>query len=207
MTVEEREGIPQPGTSPAPCTTGGPDFRSTAKHHYGIALKRFAKFFPAFLLLWVQLFVFQIDYLLPIGIVGFLGSGWTLTLLVSRTRSIRKCSRVLRTYPLQFRTPVEKLGRPAGNGHLLRLGDQGDSPLTLRVTDTIGRPGWTTNITNGVWFAGDEPFGGAIIVPGSGELLCSRSNGWAARAKDRDSAGPERIEKARRAGAHRPMFK
>lgn len=192
------------GVPRAPYATDGTDARGAVRYHYGVALKRFVKFFPVFLLMWVQLFVWQSGYLLPVAIVGFFGALWTLLLFGSRMVRVWKCSRVLRTYHLQFRTPVEKIGQESSHTLYLRLGGRGDRSFTLRAKDVVGRGGWPAGITAGVWFAGDEPFGGAIIVPGSGELFFLQPKDWAARDEDRNRAGLERIERAGRAGIKRP---
>jgi hypothetical protein len=191
-------------TPPAPYPTDGTDFRGAVRYHYGVTLKKFLKFFPVFLLLWGQIFVTRIGYLLPVAIIGMLGLLWTLFLFVGRMDLARKCSRVFKTYPLEFRTPVEKIGMESTHTLFLRFGDQGGTPFTLRARDALARGRWPAGITDGVWFAGDEPFGGAIIVPGTGEMLFLQPRDWAARDEDRDSAGPERIEKAGRAGIRRP---
>ncbi|MFC8433415.1 hypothetical protein [Streptomyces sp. NPDC057253] len=205
MTVPERwkDGL-ESDTPPAPYATDGTDFRGALRYHYVVALKNFLKFFPVFLLLWVQLFVFHIDYLLPVAIVGMFGMVWTLFLLAGRVSMTRQCSKVFRTYPLEFRTPVEKIGMESTHTLYLRLGDQKGTPFTLRAKDALGRGRWPVGITDGVWFAGDEPFGGAMIVPGGGELLALQPRDWREREEDRANAGPERIEKAKRAGIHRP---
>ncbi|MFJ6389422.1 hypothetical protein ACIQJT_17640 [Streptomyces sp. NPDC091972] len=205
MTVPERwkDGL-ESDTPPAPYATDGTDHRGAVRYHYVAALKKFLKFFPVFLLLWIQLFVFRIDYLLPVGIVGMLGAVWTLIIFYGRVSSIRKCAKVFRTYPLEFRTPVEKIGMESTHTLYLRFGDQKGTPFTLRAKDALGRGRWPVGITDGVWFAGDEPFGGAMIVPGSGELLFLQPRDWRAREEDRTTAGPERIEKAGRAGIKRP---
>ncbi|MDT0479980.1 MULTISPECIES: hypothetical protein [Streptomyces] len=205
MTVPERwkDGL-ESDTPPAPYATDGTDFRGAVRYHYGVALKRFLMFFPVFLLLWVQIFVTRIGYLLPVAIVGMLGALWTGFLFAGRLSLVRKCSRVFGTYPLEFRTPVEKIGMESTHTLYLRLGDQVGTPFTLRAKDALGRGRWPVGITDGVWFAGDEPFGGAIIVPGSGELLFLQPRDWAATNEDRANAGPERTEKAGRAGIKRP---
>jgi hypothetical protein len=205
MTVPERwkDGL-ESDTPPAPYATDGTDFRGAVRYHYRDALKKFLKFFPVFLLLWVQIFVFRIDYLLPVAIVGMFGMLWTLFLLAGRLSQTRKCSKVFRTYPLEFRTPVEKYGMESTHTLFLRFGDQGGTPFTLRAKHALGRRRWPIGITDGVWFAGDEPFGGAIIVPGSGEMLFLQPRDWAATDEDRANAGPERTEKAGRAGVKRP---
>ncbi|MEU0029115.1 hypothetical protein [Streptomyces sp. NPDC006335] len=206
MTVPEewKHGL-ESNTPPAPYPTDGSEYQGAVRHYYGDALKRFLKFFPVFLLMWVQLYVFQLDYLLPVGIIGMIGVVWVSLLLFDRLRSIRKCSRVLRTYPLEFRTPVEKIGMESTHTLYLRFGDQKGTPFTLRAKDAVGRGRWPVGITDGVWFAGDEPFGGAMIVPGGGELLLLQPRDWRAREEDRNTAGPERIDRAKRAGIKGPF--
>ncbi|MFF1303864.1 hypothetical protein [Streptomyces sp. NPDC058307] len=191
-------------TPPAPYATDGTDFRGALRYHYVVALKKFLKFFPVFLLLWIQLFVFKLDYLLPVGIIGFLGAMWTLMIFGSRMIRVSKCWRIFRVYPLEFRTPVEKYGMESTHTLYLRFGDQGGTPFTLRASNTMLRGRWPAGITDGVWYAGDEPFGGAFIVPGGGELLFQQPKDWAEAEEYRNSAGLERIEKAGRAGIKRP---
>jgi len=205
MTVPERwkDGL-ESDTPPAPYATDGTEFQGAVRYHYGVALKKFLKFFPVFLLMWVQLYVFQLDYLLPLGIIGMIGAVWTLIVLFDRLSAIRKCSRVFRTYPLEFRTPVEKYGMESTHTLYLRFGDKGGTPFTLRAKDAIVRGRWPVGIADGVWFAGDEPFGGAFIVPGGGEMLLVRPKDWPEAEEYRKDAGPERTEKAGRAGIKRP---
>lgn len=205
MTVPEewKHGL-ESDTPPAPYATDGSDFRGAVRYHYGVAVKRFLMFFPVFLLLWIQIFFTRIDWLLPVAIVGMAGAVWTLVLLAGRVSSARMCAKAFRTYPLEFRTPVEKIGMESTHTLYLRFGDQKGTPFTLRAKDALGRGRWPVGITDGVWFAGDEPFGGAMIVPGSGELLAVQPRDWRAREEDRNAAGPERVEKAGRAGIKRP---
>jgi len=204
MTVPERwkNGL-ESDTPPAPYATDGTDFRGAVRYYHGVVLKKFLKVFPVFLILWVQIFVTQIGYLLPVAIVGMLGTVFTLFLLVERLTLIRKCAKVFRTYPLEFRTPVEKYSMESTHTLFLRFGGQGGTPFTLRAKDAL-RGRWPVGITDGVWFAGDEPFGGAFIVPGGGEMLFLQPKDWNEAEKYRKDAGPERVEKARRAGIERP---
>jgi hypothetical protein len=206
MTVPEewKHGL-ESNTPPAPYPTDGSDFQGAVRYYYRVALQNFLKFFPVFLLLWIQIFFTQIDWLLPVAIVGMLGVVWTVFLLVGRVGSTRRCAKVLRTYPLEFRTPVEKIGMESTHTLYLRFGDQKGTPFTLSAKDALGRGRWPVGITDGVWFAGDEPFGGAMIVPGGGELLLLQPRDWRAREEDRTTAGPERIDKAKRAGIKGPF--
>ncbi|MEU6081373.1 hypothetical protein [Streptomyces sp. NPDC047108] len=191
-------------TPQAAYATDGSDFRGAVKHRYGIAVRRFLAFFPAFLVMWVQLFVWQIDSLLPLAILGFIGGIWTLMLFWGRMGRVRRCSRVLRTYPLALRAPVERVGEEGSLTVFLRLGAQDGGSSTMRAQDTVGSKRRPVDVTSGLWFAGDDPFGGAAIVPGSGELLFLQPKDWAVRAGERSNAGEERLCAARRAGITRP---
>lgn len=206
MTVPERwkDGL-ESDTPPAPYATDGTDFRGAVRYYYGVAVKNFLKFFPVFLLLWVQIFFTRIGWLLPVAIVGMFGMVWTLILFVGRVGSIRNCSQVLRSYPLEFRAPVEKYGMESTHTLYLRFGDRGGTPFTLRAKDALGRGRWPVGITDGVWFAGDEPFGGAFIVPGGGELYFLQPKDWTDVEKHRKDVGSERAETAKRAGIKRPV--
>ena len=206
MTVPERwkDGL-ESNTPPAPYATDGSDFRGAVRYYHVVAVKNFLKFFPVFFLLWVQLFVFHLDYLLPVAIVGMFGMVFTLILLYGRLTSTRRCSKIFQTYPLEFRTPVEKIGMESTHTLYFRLGGQKGTPFTLRAKDALGRGRWPVGIVDGVWFAGDEPFGGAMIVPGGGELLLLQPRDWREREEDRGTAGPERVERAARAGIKRPF--
>lgn len=123
---------------PAPYPTDGTDFRGAVRYHYGVSLKKFLTFFPVFLLLWGQIFVTRIGYLLPVAIIGMLGLLWTLFLFAGRMDLARKCSRVFKTYPLEFRTPVEKDRHGVDPHALPALRRSGRHPLHLACE---GRPG------------------------------------------------------------------
>jgi hypothetical protein len=64
---------------------------------------------------------------------------------------------------------------------------------------------WPADISQGIWFAGDDPFGGAALVPGTGELLFMQPRIRELTAEQRENAGPERIRRARRAGIKRAV--
>ncbi|MGP3981250.1 hypothetical protein [Streptomyces sp. KR80] len=184
-------------SSQAPYATDGTDFRGALRHHYIFALKRFAKRGPIFLAVWLLAFYSEIDYLFLPGLVGFFGFIVTVIFLWSRVLWILKCSRVFHTYPLEFRGPVTNVRK---DGELLsfRFHGQGQE-ATMRAKDPLGRRRWPEGISDGVWFAGDDPFGGAAIVPGSGELLFMQPNAWRLFAGERKNAGPERIRRSWRA--------
>ncbi|MGW1837303.1 hypothetical protein [Streptomyces sp. NPDC002067] len=202
MTPAPRGEETGPKAVQAPYPTDGTDFAGALKHHYTTATKKFLTFFPACVLLWAQLYLFKNTYLLPVALIGLFGGLISLLAFRQRIALTRKCARVLRTYPLEFRTPVEKDGQYASHTLFLRLGG-GAGTRTLRAKDPLGRPGWP-DLAGGIWFAGDEPFGGVALVPGTGELLFLQPKRWQDDAQARENAGPARIRQAARAGITRP---
>ncbi|MFH8571508.1 hypothetical protein [Streptomyces sp. NPDC017993] len=180
--------------------TDGTDFQGAVKYHYSLALKRAAKFLVIFVPLFVLNFVLRLGYLLPLQIVGFLGAVITLIVFSSHVSWIRRCARVFRSYPLEFRGPVDKV-RIDSRKFLLGFGEEGggDRPRLMALAP-MGRGGRPADFPHGIWFAGDDAFGGAAIVAGSGELLFLQPSDWGRTAEERTNAGEERAEKARRAG-------
>jgi len=208
MNTGERGGNAMSGTAPASYATDGTDFKGAPKYYYGTALKLFAKFGIPCAVLWVQMFTLPMEYrgyVLPLSILGMLGFVFTLFLFYGRVSLTWKCSRVLRTYPLVFRGPVEKVRLERPLRLHLRFGKQSGQTVTLLAKGPLGRSSWPEGIENGVWFAGDDPFGGAAIVPGTGELLFMQPSEWVLSAKERESAGEVRIKQAKRAGINRAV--
>lgn len=184
--------------------TDGTDFRGAVKAYYAAASKRFLRYFAICLPLWLQLFVFKIEWLLPVAIAGFLGVLISTITFYSKVSWIWRCSRVFRAYPLQFRGPVDKVHLGTERKIVIRFGKMGayDSPM-LRAVEPLTHIKAPTGMTAGIWFAGDDPFGGAAIVPGSGELLFMQPREWDSLSQQRRAAGVERAERARRAGLKR----
>ncbi|GGZ39240.1 hypothetical protein [Streptomyces poonensis] len=203
---EHRENA-MSGGAPAPYATDGTDFRGVLKYHYGIALKRFAKIGLPCAVMVVQMYLWPMDYrgyLLPVAVVGFIGLVFSSVLFYARTSMIWRCSRIFRTYPLAYRGSLEKVKHESRRLHL-RFGKQTGHAVTMLAKDPLQRAGWLNHVVDGVWFAGDDPFGGAAIVPGTGELLFMQPSEWNLSAAERDSAGEVRIKQAKRAGIKRPV--
>jgi hypothetical protein len=194
-------------TSHVPDARDGSDYRSALKYHYSIALKRFFKVFPIFAAMLALLFITKSGYVIPFAIIGLFGTLITAIGFYARVSLIWRCSRVFRAYPLVFRGPIEKMKlEKHGRSKLrLRFGSQADESITMLAKYALGGTGWPTDIENGVWFAGDDPFGGAAIVPGTGELLFMQPNEWALSAQERESAGEVRMKQAKRAGVKRAV--
>jgi hypothetical protein len=205
MTAGEREVNAMSETViQAPYPTDGTDFQGAVRHHYTTIMKRCLKVVVICLPLWLQLFVLKIEWLLPVAIAGLFGVVSSILLCLSRLSWVRRCSRIFHNYPLQFRGPVDKLHLGREKRIVIRFGrkDAYTSPV-MRALEPLTRIKAPTGMTAGIWFAGDDPFGGAAIVPGSGELLFMQPREWDSLAQQRRDAGVERAERAKRAGLKR----
>jgi hypothetical protein len=205
MTTGERELKTVSETSlQAPYPTDGSDYRGAVRHHYTTVMKRYLKVATISLPLWLQLFVFKIEWLLPVAIAGFFGVMFSTLLYLSRMSWVWRCSRIFRTYPLQFRGPVEKVHQGRERKILIRFGRKGSytSPV-MRALEPLTRTKAPGGMADGVWFAGDDPFGGAAIVPGTGELLFMQPKEWDVLSEQRRDAGAERLARAKRARLRR----
>ncbi|MET8681462.1 hypothetical protein ABZW18_28755 [Streptomyces sp. NPDC004647] len=114
-----------------------------------------------------------------------------------------QCARVLRHYPLEFRTRVDKKSESwteYGNVFTIRVSTRGQhgAPLMWAI-NAAGRRRWPEGTENGAWVAGDLPFGGVMVVPGSNAMLFMNPADWAKLAPKREQADAERIAMARQA--------
>jgi hypothetical protein len=69
----------------------------------------------------------------------------------------------------------------------------------------LERHRWPAGGEDGVWFAGDLPFGGVVVVPRSDTLLVVRPQDWDKFAPERQQADPARVERAQRTRLARPV--
>lgn len=189
----------------APYPTDGSDYRGAVKHHYWVAFKRFAKYMSIFVSMYALAILTQIDYLFPLLVIGLIGSMITTLASWGALTLIFRCWRVLRTYPMEFRRPVEKGEESRGARLALRFGDTDEVHPPLMRAIAVTRPGWPQRMSEGVWFAGDDAFGGVALVPESGELLLMQPREWDLSADARAEAGEERVRKAKRAGIKRRL--
>ncbi|MFE0374393.1 hypothetical protein ACFW1M_02185 [Streptomyces inhibens] len=116
---------------------------------------------------------------------------------------LSQCARVLRDYPLEFHPRVIKKRErwtQYGNVFEVRVTTHGQhgAPLMLAV-NAPGRRRWPEGVEEGAWLAGDLPFGGVLVVPGSNAMLFLKPADWDKTARKREEAGAERIAKAQRA--------
>jgi hypothetical protein len=131
---------------------------------------------------------------------------WTLPRIGCGVR-LAQCARVLRNYPLEHRPALEKTNSEwdtYSTVHTVRMrtGDT-DSEPEMWAINACGSRKWPEGTENGVWFAGDEPFGGVLVVPGSNGLMFLNPADWENEAARRAEAGPERTQRARSAKLHK----
>jgi hypothetical protein len=117
------------------------------------------------------------------------------------------CSKVLSHYPLEFHPAVDRKGSERalqGNVHTIRLRVPGQhGALWMWAMNAAGPRKWPKGAENDVWFAGDPPFGGVVLVPGSDSLVFASPSDWDKLARRREQACPERISRAGQANLHK----
>ncbi|MEU9053835.1 hypothetical protein AB0D37_26070 [Streptomyces sp. NPDC048384] len=149
-----------------------------------------------------------------VGIFGLLATLSTIPLAVLLTRTCRK---TLAEYSFDTFCPqITKVdgakatrGRPKSMTLTLHTAEGQESPL-MRINPAPRRGpwrnAWPEGIENGVYVAGDLPFGAVGYVPSSGAFFFMQPDGWDATAQDRNSAAPERITRAKDASLARRII-
>ncbi|MGW0758783.1 hypothetical protein ACWD1Y_20350 [Streptomyces sp. NPDC002814] len=135
-----------------------------------------------------------------------------LALRLRHGSRLKVCEKVLRTYPLEYRTRVVKKGsewKYLGNVHTVRLtvrGQHGTPSLRALNASTVRR--WPKEAEKGgAWFAGDMAFGGVMIVPASNDMLFVQPADWETYEQARAQAEPQRRALAEQAGLSRLLEK
>ncbi|MDI3405456.1 hypothetical protein [Streptomyces cavernicola] len=128
-----------------------------------------------------------------------------LLLRVRHGRRLALCERVLRNYPLEYRTRVEKRGsewRLLGTVYTVKLSTRGQSGAReMRAVNASVVRRWPAGAENGgAWFAGDPAFGGVMVVPGTDDMLFLQPAEWEKYESERAAADPARRDLAERAG-------
>lgn len=152
--------------------------------------------------------------MISIGILGLLATLYTIPLAIILTRTCRK---TLAQYSFDTFCPrITKVdgaeatkGRPKSMTLTLHTADGHESPL-MRI-NPVPRRGpwrnpWPEGIENGVYVAGDLPFGAVGYVPSSGVFFLMQPDDWDATAQDRRTAAPERVTRAQDAGLARRVI-
>ncbi|MEU0744211.1 hypothetical protein [Streptomyces sp. NPDC006134] len=140
---------------------------------------------------------------------------FVLLFLFLRTRHGRRlaaCERVLRTYPLEYHTRVVKKSEQwllLGNVFTVKVSTRGQhgAPLMRAINASTVRRWPKGTEDGGAWFAGDLPFGGVMIVPGTNDMLFMQPSDWQKFADERERANPSRIARAQQAGLNQLVEK
>ncbi|MEU8347394.1 hypothetical protein AB0C74_37325 [Spirillospora sp. NPDC048832] len=180
----------------------GTDRRGPVKYHYRVLLGRYLLLIvvPGVAMTVLPL-VLGLRYLGPFVAVGLMTFSLGTRFWLPQIGWVRRCARVLKVYDFEFRAPVQKSTLRDQGRRSLALGT-GDCPrMSAREPLYSGR--WPKEIDRGVWFAGDDVFGGVLLVPGTGELMFAQPESWAVHENARQRAGAERRSKAERAGLTR----
>lgn len=189
--------------SEAPYATDGSDHRGVVNHLHAALLRRYGLLVLICLTLMAVPLITRASYLIPLMGVGLLGVVLATVCWFDQLRWVRQCARVLNVYSFEFRSPVYQLELWRDGRRVLVLGYEGLESPDMSAREPMGHPCWPERIAEGVWFAGDEVFGGALLVPGTGELMCLQPLDWDAFDEWRAAADEERRAKAKRAGLDR----
>ncbi|SCK33014.1 hypothetical protein [Streptomyces sp. WMMB 322] len=185
-----------------PYATDGTNAQGAVEYHRSVLGKRYGILVLLCLAAAASVPVTKSDYVIPLApmaiLVLFLGTRFWF----EQSRSVRLAARVADVYGFEFRAPVEKLNIRASGKRSLRLGRPDEGSPKMSAHQPLGKL-WPENIEAGVWFAGDDVFGGVALVPGSGELMIAQPLHWDELAGERSRAGAERTQKAQRAGLDR----
>lgn len=185
-----------------PYASDGSDHRGAVQHHRSVLVRRYAVLVVLCVSLAASLPVIKSDYLIPLAPLSVMGLLMGTRTWLGQMSWIRRSSRVLDVYSFEFRAPVQTLNQRSSGKRLLRLGSDAEKAPKMSAHQVLGNR-WPQGITEGAWFAGDDLFGGVLLVPRSGELLCMQPLNWDELAGARGGASTERLQKAERAGLDR----
>jgi hypothetical protein len=188
---------------------GALDPRGVMRHSYVTLVRRLGArlgIFGALLitpLILVNLGVPNSFWLVLPSLIGFIGLLFVILHFVGHPFRLRKCGKVLHHYPLRKST-VTRVGKPIQTHNLtfyiLDVTSDDGGVARMRGVEPQGLNRWPKAAEEGAFFAGDPPFGGVIVVPGSKRLFLVRPDKWDDAAPARNAASPSRIERAKKAG-------
>lgn len=135
-----------------------------------------------------------------------------LVLRLDHGARLKVCEKVLRTYPLEYRTRGSKkdsVWKYLGDVHTVRLTVRGrHGAPSLRAINASTMRRWPKGVEQGgAWFAGDLAFGGVMILSGSNDMLFVRPADWQKYAQERAQADSQRAVLAEQAGISKLLEK
>ncbi|MEV8308895.1 hypothetical protein AB0P36_16465 [Streptomyces flavidovirens] len=115
------------------------------------------------------------------------------------------CKRVLNTYPLEYRTRVERKGSQwllLGDVYTIKISTRGQHGAPhMRAINASAIRRWPKGAEDGgAWVAGDLAFGGVVILPGTNDMLFMQPSNWEKFSQEREQADPARFARAEQAG-------
>lgn len=195
-----------PNRGAVPYAADGSDRRGPVTYHRSVLVKRFALILAVAGLLVAVFVGVKSDYLIPFAPLAvmlfvFGAYGWIGQMLV-----VSQCSRALKVYTFAFRRHVQVLNRTRNGERVLRFRqDDGQESPKLVARPLLGEKALSEGLSDGVWFAGDDLFGGVLLVPESGQLAWVGPQDVPALQRERESAAPERKDMAKQAGLGRNL--
>lgn len=140
------------------------------------------------------------SYLWPLSLLSAFVLLLVASGLIGGIAGTRKCARACSVYEATSR-PFKPLNIQANGKSSLRLGDAGagESPIMAGM-DPLRHGVWPSGHADWVWFAGDDAFGGTVMLPDSGMLIFVQPKDQDEAASARKAADPERTQQAKRAG-------
>lgn len=194
------------------------DFEAVVKHNYRVLTRWLSPrvvviaVLIAAPLVAVNAFGAPSNFWMILPLVAGLGLlVWTLPRLGCGVR-LMQCAKVLRHYPLEYWPKVRQKKDSEWTGYAtvytvrLRVQDEKDEPWMWAI-NASGSRSWPEGTEDGVWFAGDAPFGGVLVVPRSNGLVYLNPADWEKEAPQREAAGPERWARAKSAKIHKRNWK
>ncbi|MDF3140188.1 MULTISPECIES: hypothetical protein [unclassified Streptomyces] len=186
-----------------------PDVAQVLKHNRTLLYRHIAARLALAAALFAVPFVAHlVGYDAALPAFGIPAAMFVLIFLALRLRHgsrLKACEKVLRTYPLEYRTRVSKKGsewKYLGDVHTVRLsvrGQHGAPSLRAVNASTVRR--WPKEAEEGgAWFAGDPAFGGVMIVPVSNNMLFVQPADWQKYEQERAAADRQRRALAEQAG-------
>ncbi|MEB8342682.1 hypothetical protein [Streptomyces endophyticus] len=145
-------------------------------------------------------YVLGSSYLWPLTLLSAFVLLLVASSLIGGIAGTRRCARAGSVYEPVSR-PFKPFNIQANGKSSLRLGDAGagESPI-MAGTDPLRHHGWPSGHADWVWFAGDDAFGGTVMLPHSGMLIFVQPKDPDEAAGARKAADPERTQRAIRAG-------
>jgi hypothetical protein len=135
---------------------------------------------------------------------GVIGLGFTLLNFAGHPFRLRKCQRILQQYSLAAGSVTQPSKTTNSHNKTFFTVDvtcrDGETGRAMLAVEPQGLSRWPRGTEGGIWFAGDLPFGGVIVVPASNALLLARPERWDDAGVERNAASPSRIERAKKAG-------